>query len=118
MDYANNIKEMIKKSNNGQQELLTIINELFVYSVEPQTNKKIIRINPKLNDKSLQDLVEKARGSIIQLYLACENDYITGLKIYETIVEKKILETAQNQIRSLEKMKENLLSSIQQENIK
>ncbi len=118
MDYANNIKEMIKKSNNGQEELLTIINELFVYSVEPQTNKKIIRINPKLNDKSLQELVEKARGLIIQLYLACENDYITGLKIYETIVEKKILETAQNQIRSLEKMKENLLSSIQQENIK
>jgi len=46
----------------------------------------------------------------MQLYLTCENDYITGLKIYETIVEQKILDTAQNQIQSLEKMKENLLT--------
>jgi hypothetical protein len=109
-DYANNIKEMIRKTNLGQQELLQIINDIFVYTVDPQTNKKQIRINPKLTETGLQELVIKARSQIMQLYLTCENDYITGLKIYETIVEQKILETAQNQIQSLEKMKESLLS--------
>lgn len=109
-DYANNIKNMIKKTNLGQQELLNIINEIFVYTVDPQTNKKQIRVNPKLTEKSLQDLIVKSRGQIMQLYLTCENDYITGLKIYETIVEQKILDTAQNQIQNLEKMKENLLT--------
>jgi hypothetical protein len=111
VDYANNIKDMISKANNGKKDLLSIINELFVYSIEPQTNKKVIRINPSLNEVKLQELVVKTRNIIIQLYLVCENDYITGLKIYETIVEKKILETAQMQIKSLEQMKENLLSS-------
>ncbi len=110
-DYANNIKNMIKKTNLGQQELLNIINEIFVYTVDPQTNKKQIRVNPKLTETGLQDLIVKSRGQIMQLYLTCENDYITGLKIYETIVEQKILDTAQNQIQSLEKMKENLLTT-------
>ena len=109
-DYANNIKDMIKKTNLGQQELLKVINEIFVYTIDPQTNKKQIRINPTLTEKGLQDLIVKTRGLIIQLYLSCENDYITGLKIYETIVEQKILDTAQKQIQNLEKMKETLLS--------
>jgi hypothetical protein len=81
-DYANNIKEMIKKTNLGQQELLKVINSIFVYTIDPQTNKKQIRVNPSLTEKGLQDLIVKTRGLIIQLYLSCENDYITGLKIY------------------------------------
>ncbi len=110
MEYANNIKEMIKKTNDGQQELISIINKIFVYTIDPQTNKKQIRVSPSLTESNLQELIIKARELIIQLYLGCENDYITGLKIYETIVEKKILETAQSQIKNLEKMKESLLS--------
>jgi hypothetical protein len=89
---------------------LKVINEIFVYTIDPQTNKKQIRINPTLTEKGLQDLIVKTRGLIIQLYLSCEKDSITGLKIYETIVEQKILDTAQKQIQNLEKMKETLLS--------
>ena len=109
-DYANNIKEMIKKTNIGQQELLNIINQIFSYVIDPQTNKKQIVINHKLTEKGLQELIVKSREIIIKLYLSCENDYITGLKIYETIVEQKILDTAQKQIQNLEKMKESILS--------
>jgi hypothetical protein len=35
------------------------------------------------------------------LYVKCENDYVNGIKVYEAIVESKILETTQNQIESL-----------------
>jgi hypothetical protein len=36
-------------------------------------------------------------------------DYVSGLKIYEAIVEQKILETAQNQIDNLEKMSDKII---------
>ena len=76
--------------------------------------KKKIRINPKLNDDSLQKTVEKTRKIIIELYVKCETDYVNGLKIYETIVEKKILETTQNQIQTLQKQATNIISDTSQ----
>jgi len=109
-DYANNIKQMIKKTNQSQQDLLEIINQIFVYTIDPQTNKKQIRVSPKLTETSLQELIIKSRGLIIQLYLSCENDYVTGLKIYEAIVEQKIIETTQKQIQNLEKLQDSILT--------
>jgi hypothetical protein len=109
-EYADNIRQMINKTNKSQQELLEIINQIFVYTIDTQTNKKQIRVNPKLTEVGLQELIVKSRGLIIQLYLSCENDYITGLKIYEAIVEQKIIETTQNQIQNLEKLQDSILS--------
>lgn len=108
-DYAENLKNMIRKSNAGQESLLAVINKIFVYTIDPQTNKKQIRINPELSEKKLQEIVVETRGLIIKLYLTCEMDYVNGLKMYEAIVEQKILETAQKQIKSLEKMSEQLM---------
>jgi hypothetical protein len=108
MDYANNIKNMIHAVNKGQESLLSILNEIFVYTIDPQTNKKEIRINPKLTEDYLQNLVIKTRNIIVKLYLTCEVDYANGIKIYEAIIEKKILETSQNQIINLQKMADSL----------
>ena len=108
-DYAENLKKMIQTANNNQQALLSIINEIFVYTIDPQTNKKQIRINPALKEDRLQDIVVETRALIIKLYLTCEMDYVNGLKIYEAIVEQKILDTAQNQIKTLKKMEEQLI---------
>ena len=108
-EYAENLKKMINNANKNQEVLLTIINELFVYTIDPQTGKKQIRVNPKLTESRLQELVVETRSFIIKLYLTCEMDYVSGLKIYEAIVEQKILETAQNQIDNLEKMSDKII---------
>ena len=108
-DYAENLKNMVQKSKAGQESLLSIINKLFVYTIDPQTNKKQIRINPDLTEDKLTKIVEETRTIIIKLYLNCETDYVNGLKMYEAIVEQKILETAQNQIKNLEKIEEQLI---------
>lgn len=39
----------------------------------------------------------------MELYVKCEKDYINGIKLYEAIVERKILETTQKQIENLKK---------------
>jgi len=101
IDYAENTKKMIQTAANNQSKLLSIINELFTFIIDPYSGKKVIRINPKLNDELLQKSVEKTRKLIVDLYVKCETDYVNGVKLYEAIVESKILETTQKQIETL-----------------
>jgi len=108
-DYAENLKKMVQTTNKNQQALLTIINQIFVYTIDPQTGKKQIRVSPSLTEQRLQEIVVETRALIIKLYLTCEMDYVNGLKMYEAIVEQKILETAQNQIKNLENISEQLV---------
>ena len=100
-EYAENTKKMIQMATNNQSKLLSVINDLFTYVIDPYSGKKRIRVNPKLTDDLLQKTVEKTRRLIIDLYVKCELDYVNGIKIYEAIVESKILETTQKQIDSL-----------------
>jgi len=103
VDYANNTKKMIQNAADNQSKLLAVINEIFTYVIDPYSNKKVIRVNPKLTDELLQKAVEKTRRLIVDLYVKCEMDYVNGIKLYEAIVEAKILETTQNQIDVLKK---------------
>ena len=107
--YADNLKMMINTTKKNQHKLLQIINQIFVYTIDPQTNKKHIRVSPSLTDERLQHLVGKTRELIVELYLTCEIDYVNGLKIYEAIVENKILETTQKQIQKLESLSDDLM---------
>ena len=108
--YASNIKEMIRTAASKQNELLSVINDLFIFVPDPYTKKNKIRVNPKLTDESLQKNIVKARKIIVELYVKCETDYVNGLKIYEAIVEKKILETTQKQINTLQKESDKIVS--------
>lgn len=103
IEYANNIKNMIQTAADNQSKLLRVINDLFIFVEDPYSDKKKIRINPTLNENSLQQIVEKTRSIIIELYTKCEFDYENGVKIYQAIVESKILETTKKQIDNLEK---------------
>jgi hypothetical protein len=113
--YAENIKGMIQKTNDNQEKLLQILNKLFAYTNDPQTNQKIIRVSPKLNEQMLQEVVLETREIVVKLYLTCESDFINGVKIYEAIIEQMILETAQNQIKTFKKMSDQLI--VEEENM-
>jgi hypothetical protein len=102
-DYAQNTQDMIQTAANNQSKLLEVVNELFTYVIDPYTGKQKIRVNPKLTEESLQKSVEKTRKLIIQLYVDCELSYVKGIKLYQSIVESKILETTQKQINVLTK---------------
>ena len=108
--YAKNINNMINNAANNQQKLLNVINSIFSIVLDPYTQKKVVRINPKLNEKLLNDITEITRKFIINLYVKCEMDYINGIKIYEAIVEQQILETTQNQIKNLKQRSDIIVS--------
>lgn len=112
--YAKNIKNMMNTATNNQNKLLSVINEIFIFVLDPYTKEKKIRINPKLSDDGLSKLVETTRKLIIDLYVTCEMDYVNGVKLYEAIVESQILETAEKQIKTLNDEKNKLIGGMKQ----
>lgn len=111
IQYADNLKQMMKGTNKSQENLLEIINDLFSYVIDKQTKKKVIRVNPMLTEQKLDELIQKTRNIIINLYLKCETDYLLGIKIYQAIVENKIKDTAINQIKVLQGVSEELINN-------
>jgi hypothetical protein len=115
--YADNIKKMIQNAATNQYKLLSIINELFTYVNDPYSGKRVIRVNPKLTDDSLQKAVENTRRFIVDLYIKCENDYVNGVKLFEAIVESKIIETTQKQIETLKKQANKIIEETQKASV-
>jgi hypothetical protein len=110
--YAKNIKDMINTAANNQHKLLSVINDLFIFVKDPYSDKKKIRVNPTLTESKLDKLIVQTRNIIIELYVKCEKDFVTGIKLYEAIVEKKILETTKQQIVNLEKSANQIINEI------
>ena len=109
--YAEHIKKMMVTTEKNQNKLLSVIDKMFVFSINPQTQLKEVVVNPKMNEKSLQEIVETTRKLIVELYLKCEDDFLKGLEIFEAIVEKQILDTSKEQIKELETTIESTLQS-------
>jgi len=114
-EYAEHLKNMISKSQEREKALLSIIKEIFSFWVDPQKKEKVLTINPKLNNTSLQELVVKTRKIIIDLYINCEKDFQKGLKIYEAIVKSKLLVTQQRRIEQFEKKADELQDAKKEE---
>ena len=111
-EYAEHIKKMLMKTEKAQADLLKVIDQLFIYVENPETNNKEIVINPVLNENKLDEIVDNTRKIIVDIYLTCEEDFVKGLDIYEAIVETQIKETSISQIAQLEKaLNETLASS-------
>ena len=110
-EYVNNIKTMMKNTEENQSALLAIIDQLFVFVKDPQDpNKKLIVINPKLDNKLLAKLITDTRTIIIKLYSTCEKDFFKGLQLFEAIVEKQVIDTSAAQIKRLQENVEETIS--------
>ena len=101
--YADNLRRMIDNANLNQDKLTDIINKLFTYTIDPQTKKKVVRVNPTLTEDGLQEVVVDTRALVIKLYLTCEQDFEEGVSIYKAIVEKLSLDTTTRQTSTLSK---------------
>jgi len=109
--YAENVQTMMTNTTSNQKILLGIIDQLFVFVKDPQdANKKIVVINPKLNNDLLSKIIVEARQTIVKLYSTCEEDFFKGLQIFEALVEKQIIDTSVAQIKKLQTNVEETIS--------
>ncbi len=93
--YASNLKEMMTFINNKQLVLLNILDSLFI------TTNGDIRINPKITEHNIQDIIDNTRNNILELYLKCEDEFAENIKLHEAIVESLIILTTEGQIINL-----------------
>lgn len=108
-DYAANLKKMISNATAKQNELLKVINQIFISVEEEKSKKRFVRINPDLTAAKLQSIIEDTRNIIVELYLRCEMDFTRGIQMYEVIIESRMFQTAQRQIQNLQKTAEMII---------
>ena len=101
---------MIDNANKNKDSLLSILDKLFVFKLNSETNKKEISISDQLNDELLDKLIKETSKTIINLYITCEEDFVKGLEIFEQIIEKHLLHITQKQIQNLENNISNTIS--------
>ena len=116
VDYVDMVKKMIFESNMIRNSLLEIIDRIFITNtvsaeaavehdngaVKDKEKEKYI-IDPSLTYEDLDVLIGEARKIILKLYISCEKDFMSTLKIFQAIIETQILETDKRQIKELEK---------------
>jgi len=99
--YATHIKETMQHAEENKNALISILDKLFVFAVNPQSKKPEITINPALNDASLNTLVGETQDLIIKLYTTCETDFVKGLEIFEQIIQEQIKQQMQKKIDAM-----------------
>ena len=106
--YAAHIQNMLTNAEKKRNELVAVLDKMFIIGVHPQTLKKEIMVNPELNMKKLDTIVTETRKHITELYANCEKDFANGLDIFEAIVQTQIMQTSQRQIHILERKQNNV----------
>ena len=109
--YAKHIADMTMKNKQNEQKLVAILDEMFAYWIDPQTNVKELTIDPELTYEKLDELIPKTRDIIIQLYVDCENDFQEGLNMLEAIIKKRMLINAENRMDRFQKKRDAMLEN-------
>jgi hypothetical protein len=93
-NYAAHIRTMAGNADKFKAKLLEIVDKLFlVVKNDATSNQAKITIHPALSNEMLSQLVNQTRDIIVQLYLGCERDFYTGIKLLRVIIEEKMQET-------------------------
>jgi hypothetical protein len=105
---------MVKNADTSRSKLLEIIDKLFII-VETKLGNggstPTITIHPELTYEGLDALINRAREMIIQLYVGCERDFYTGMKLLHVIIEE-IMQT--NMQASLSALKNTTRKTVEQ----
>ena len=110
-NYAKHISDMVKRSQQAEKSLLTIIKQLFSFWEDTEKQEKILTINPELSEDLLDTLIIKAREDILNIYINCEKDFQTALELFNTIAEVTTANTNKRKKQNLMTQQEELLTS-------
>jgi hypothetical protein len=101
-NYAAHIRTMAANADKFKARLLEIVDKLFlVVKNDATSNQAKITIHPALSNEMLSQLVNQTRDIIVQLYLGCERDFYTGIKLLRVIIEEKMQETMEAALENL-----------------
>ena len=108
-DYANHIQNMIKRNEENEIKLMSVLHQLFNIRNHEETKELLVSININLNHKNLDDLIDFARKTILQLYIDCEVDFQKGLDLLEAIILYRMENTSKQRIENFKEKHDKLL---------
>ena len=107
--YGKHYKNMFDKTKKTENELLGILENVFVFLVDKKTKKKTLILNPTLNVEKLDELIIKARETIVKMYIECEKDFIEGVKIFNSIITEINIKTNKQRGENLKKLEMSII---------
>jgi hypothetical protein len=110
--YGERMSKMIETMNTNQNKLIEILDEIFVYRLDKKTGNKIITIHPKLSTQKLEKIIEKTRKFIVDIFVGCEESFISTLEAFEAIIEEQIRKNIERKVQLLKQEEEKKISSI------
>ena len=106
--YGKHVQMMINKVQKTEEELIQILNMVFVYDLKHPSRE--VSLHPELNEMKLnKEIIPKARKIITQMYIQCERDYQKGLGIFEGIIKSKMIDATKQRIKKLDKLGDKLI---------
>ena len=107
--YGAHLRKMLATTKQNQEKLIDILNEMFHYDVDRVRQTKELIIHPQLTVDSLKILIEKTRNIIMSIYIQCEADYKTGIKLFRALSLDQRLTRETSRINMHKRMKEKLM---------
>ena len=111
-NYGSTMANMVKNMNEKQNKLIEILDQVFVYQVDPGSNKKLITLHPNLSNEKLEQIITLARKYIVDIIVGCEKDFLVTLNSFEAIIESLIKKGIDAKIANIKKQEEEKLSQI------
>ena len=104
--YGEHLKKMFEQTKEDQQKIIGILGEMFksVVTLKKNVGTELV-ISNKLNEKTLQELVEKTRKIILNMLMNCEKNYKQGILIFKQIIKEKSIIAEESRIEKLKKEK-------------
>ena len=99
VNFANHLAIIMNNSRKFDKNLIEILNYLFT----PDETGIDYIINENLSLKDVDDIIEKVRKIIMELYIVCDKDYRKGLKLFEKILLDKNIELAEKRLKNTNK---------------
>ena len=100
--YVAHVRKMMNKTSKAQQQLISILKNIFVPKLVAAPTDINDIINPELTEEILDKMIVRTRGLIVKLYVTCETDFLKGIEIFEAIIEKIYLDTSISRISQLD----------------
>lgn len=96
INFANHLATIMNNSRKYDINLIKILNILFI----PDIDGINYIINENISYEDIDEIIEKVRKIIIEIYLSCDKDYRTGIKLFETLLLDKNIELAYKRLNN------------------
>ena len=110
-NYGNAMAVMVKNMNENQSKLIEILDQVFIYRIDPDSDKKTITLHPDLSNEKLEEIISLARKYIVNIIVGCENDFLVTLQSFEAIIEDLIKTGIEDKISNIKQQEIEKLSN-------